>query len=91
VMVITGVLLFYAIPVKTYLNIFFRIKVLLLILAGINVAVFHNTIDRKRSEWDLAPVPPLRARLAGGFSLVLWAGVVVAGRMIAYNWFDKKS
>jgi hypothetical protein len=90
VMVISGALLFYAIPVKTYLNIFFRIKVLLLLLAGINVAVFHNTIDRKRSEWDLDPVPPLRARLAGAFSLLLWAGIVVAGRMIAYNWFDKK-
>jgi hypothetical protein len=33
----------------------------------------------------------LRARLAAGVSLVLWAGVVVAGRMIAYNWFDKSS
>jgi hypothetical protein len=91
IMVMTGALLFYAIPVKTYLNIFFRVKVLFLLLAGVNVAIFNLTISRSMSEWDLDPVPPRRARLAGGLSLVLWAGIVVAGRMIAYNWFDQNS
>ena len=91
VMVTTGALLFYAIPVKTYLNIFFRIKVAFLVLAGVNVAVFQLTIWRSMDQWDVDPVPPLRARLAAGVSLVLWAGIVVAGRMIAYNWFDKSS
>lgn len=89
VMVATGALLFYAIPVKTYLNIFFRIKVAFLLLAGLNVAVFQKTISRSMPDWDGDIVPPFRARLAGGVSLALWAGIVVAGRMIAYNWFDK--
>jgi len=40
------------------------------------------------SEWDLAPVTPRGARRAATLSLVLWAGIIVAGRMIAYNWFD---
>lgn len=91
VMVITGSLLFYAIPVKTYLNIFFRLKVAFLLLAGTNALVFHTTIYKKMAEWDYDPRPPLPARLAGGLSLALWAGIVVAGRMIAYNWFDKAS
>lgn len=90
IMVLTGALLFYAIPVKTYLNIFFRIKVVLLVLAGLNALVFHRTIDRRRAEWEHDAVPPFRARLAGGLSLVFWAGIVVAGRMIAYNWFDQQ-
>jgi len=89
VMVTTGALLFFAIPVKTYLNVFFRLKVAFLILAGVNVAIFQRTIWRTVDRWDAEPVPPLRARMAGGISLVLWAGIVVAGRMIAYNWFDK--
>ena len=89
VMVLSGALLFYAIPVKTYLNIFFRVKVAFLLLAGLNVAVFHLTVYRKMAEWDLDPVPPFRARLAGGASLALWAGIVICGRLIAYNWFDK--
>ena len=91
VMVVTGGLLFYAIPVKTYLNIFFRIKVAFLVLAGVNVAAFQATISRSMERWDMDPVPPFRARLAAGVSLVLWAGIVIAGRMIAYNWFDKNA
>ncbi len=89
IMVVSGSLLFYAIPVKTYLNIFFRMKLVFLLLAGINTALFHRTMTHSMADWDLDPVPPLRARLAGAVSLFLWAGIVVAGRMIAYNWFDK--
>jgi hypothetical protein len=88
VMVVTGALLFYAIPVRSYQSIFFRIKVVALMLAGLNAFVFHSGIDRRVAEWDLAPVPPPAARRAGAASLVLWAVIVVAGRMIAYNWFD---
>jgi hypothetical protein len=88
VMVITGALLFYAIPVRSYQSLFFRIKVVALLLAGLNAYVFHTTIDRRVAEWDLSPVPPRAARRAGATSLILWAIIVVAGRMIAYNWFD---
>lgn len=91
VMLASGALLFYAIPVKTYLNIFFRLKVVFLILAGVNVAVFQRTIARTMHAWGTDAVPPFRARLAGGVSLLLWGAIVVAGRMIAYNWFDKTS
>ena len=40
IMAITGLLLFYAIPVRTYQSIFFRAKVAMLILAGLNVWLF---------------------------------------------------
>jgi hypothetical protein len=88
VMVSTGVLLFYAIPIRSYQSIWFRIKVVALILAGLNAFVFHSGIDRHVAEWDRDPVPPPAARRAGAASLVLWAIIVVVGRMIAYNWFD---
>src|SRR5439155_13884845 len=88
VMVITGVLLFYAIPVRSYQSIWFRMKVVALALAGLNAFVFHRTIDQRLDEWDKDPVPPRAARLAGVRSLILWTIVVVDGRMIAYNWFD---
>jgi hypothetical protein len=89
VMVISGVLTFLNAPVRYYENIFFRIKIAALVLAGLNVWVFHSGIWRNVSDWDRAAVAPFRARLAGILSLVLWACIVVAGRMIAYNWFDK--
>ena len=88
VMMATGVLLFYAIPVRNYQNIFFRVKIILLILAGLNVWWFHSRVEKSVAEWDLADVAPRAARVAAVASLVLWAGIVVAGRMIAYNWFD---
>ena len=44
-MVLSGGLLFYAIPVRTYLNVFFRIKIVMLILAGLNAWVFHFIVS----------------------------------------------
>jgi len=89
VMVISGALTFLNAPVRYYENIFFRIKMVALLLAGLNVWVFHSGIWLEVSDWDRDAVAPFRARLAGVLSLVLWACIVVAGRMIAYNWFDK--
>jgi len=88
VMVVTGLLIFYSSPVRYYHNIFFRLKVLLLIVAGLNAFVFHRGIHRRVAEWDLDTVLPREARRAGAVSLVAWALIVVAGRLIAYNWFD---
>jgi len=88
-MVISGVLTFLNAPVRYYENIFFRIKIVALLLAGVNAWVFHSGVWLRVSEWDRDASPPCRARLAGIVSLLVWTGVVVAGRMIAYNWFDK--
>jgi hypothetical protein len=87
-MTVSGVLLFYATPVRNYQNVFFRIKVILLVAAGLNVWLFHSRIHRRVADWDLAAPPPRAARVAAIVSLACWAGVVVAGRMMAYNWFD---
>ncbi len=88
VMVVTGILLFYAIPVRSYQNVFFRLKLVALALAGLNAWVFHSGIHKHVREWDLVDRAPAKARAAGVASLVLWAVIVVCGRMIAYNWFD---
>src|SRR5262245_53399901 len=84
----SGALLFYANPAPRYQNIFFRAKMLLLVLAAANAVVFHATAFRTVPEWDVEPVPPKRARVAGGLALVLWVAMIVSGRMIAYDWFD---
>src|SRR5205814_7257281 len=87
-MVTSGVLLFFAIPLRTYHNVFFRLKAVLLVLAALRSGVFHNGgMYRRLEEWDIASVTPRAAKLAGAFSLALWAAIVFSGRMIAYNWF----
>ena len=88
IMAITGVLLFYAIPVRTYHSVWFRLKVVLLLVAAINIWIFHCRVQRERERWDRDPVPLLGARVCAAISLMVWASVVVAGRMIAYNWAD---
>ena len=88
IMVVSGVVLFYAIPLRTYHNVFFRVKAILLILAALNAFGFHNGIYRHIDKWDTDGLPPRTARHAGMASLALWVAIVFCGRMIAYNWFD---
>ena len=88
IMVVTGVLLFYAIPVRTYHSIWFRIKVLVIVIAIVNALHFHFRLSKNRILWDKAPKPPRSVRLTSAASLVCWVIVIFTGRMIAYNWFD---
>lgn len=88
VMVVTGMLLFFASPVRNYHNVFFRVKMVLLVIAGINIWFFHARTHATVGAWDRAPVPPRAARVAAVVSLMAWGGVIAAGRLIAYNWFD---
>lgn len=84
-MVSTGVLLFWSEPIKCYNSLYFRIKVVFLIIAGLNALVFHSTIDRTASQWDTMLPTPTRARIAGFCSLITWIMVIFAGRYTAYN------
>ena len=87
IMAASGLGLVFSEPLRFYSNIFFRIKLVLLIAAGLNAFVFHRTVGRRKEEWDSSLLTPFRAKLAGGLSLGLWATVIVTGRLIAYNWF----
>jgi hypothetical protein len=87
-MLITGFLLYYAIPVRTTQSIWFRIKVVLMIAAGINAFLFRARMKAADGTWDRELRPPKRLRVGAGLSLALWSGVVVTGRSIAYDWFD---
>ena len=87
-MALTGFLLFYAIPVRSYQNIFFRFKVILILLAGLNAFLFHRQMKVEGMIWDEGKSIPKSVHLKAAASLVLWSGVIISGRMIAYNWFD---
>ena len=88
VMSVTGLLLFYAIPVRNYQNIFFRIKMFLIVIAGINAFFFHRRMSKEAKIWDKDSSIPRSMKNSAITSLVLWSLVIISGRMIAYNWFD---
>jgi len=80
----SGCLLFWAEAAKNYTNPAFRIKLLLLLLVGLNPLIFHSTIYRRVNEWEASRYSPWRARTAALASLTLWGGIIIAGRAIAY-------
>jgi hypothetical protein len=84
VQVITGLLLFSSEAVKMYGNWAFQLKMLLILAAGLNAVVFHFLAYKSVGKWDQDPVAPLSARIAGSVSILLWFGIVAAGRWIAY-------
>ena len=88
VMLITGFLLYYAIPVRSTQSVWFRIKVVMLIAAGINAFLFRRRMQASVGSWDTAPVAPKHIRVGAGLSLFFWAAIVITGRTIAYDWYD---
>ena len=81
----TGLLLFIAQAEKVYLNTFFRFKLALLVLAGLNAWFYQVKFYPKMAEWDKVGVVPWGARISGALSLIIWAGVIALGRTMAYE------
>jgi hypothetical protein len=84
IMIVSGALLFYGDPAKFYGSIFMRMKFAMLILAGLNVLIFKRGTYKKVKDWDTLDKTPSGAKVAAALSLVLWFGIVAAGRAIAY-------
>ena len=87
IMFISGAMLFTAFATAAYGNLYFRIKLAVLLLAGVNALVYHFRAERTIARWDEAARPPLAARMAGLTSIIVWASVIVAGRMMSYTMF----
>jgi hypothetical protein len=77
-----GLILFGSDSTALLTNPAFRLKLLLLVLAGVNAAALHASGALKALLPD-TPVP-LRPRLHAAASILLWVGVLACGRMIAY-------
>jgi hypothetical protein len=79
-----GVLLFVGQPVRYVEVAFFDAKIILILLAGLNMLAFEYLTRRGMGRWDRAPTPPLQVRLAGGLSLAFWISVALCGRLIGF-------
>ena len=83
--VIFGGLMFTSSATKYYHNFPFRMKMLALLVAGVNVAIFELWTYRGVGRWNRDASVPLAAKLAGGLSLVLWIFIVGFGRWIGFT------
>ena len=84
-MFVTGVLLFIAQAEKAYQNTFFRFKLALLVLAGLNALFYQIKFYPRMAEWDKSGIVPWGARVSGALSLIIWACVIALGRTMAYE------
>ena len=82
--IVTGLLLLLVHPTYYFANPAFVAKMALLVLAGVNMLVFHATIWRSVDGWGDGDVIPIQAKVAGGLSLLFWVGVIAMGRWIAF-------
>jgi hypothetical protein len=81
--VTTGIMFFTGYPDQYMYNPSFQLKVLFMLLAGINV-IFFYTYTFQRLILSAPDKVPLAGRIAGGASLALWIGVITLGRMITF-------
>ena len=85
VIVPSGLMMFSAHASDFIDNTPFMVKMLLLVIAGTNAALFHTSVFRGAAAWDTGVAPPAMARVQAVFSLALWLAVISCGRLIAYT------
>ena len=77
---VTGTLLFASKPMEYSGNLAFGMKMLFLFVG----VTYHAVILRKADRWDGLAKMPTGVSVLGGFSLLLWLGVLASSRWIAY-------
>jgi hypothetical protein len=82
---LTGTLMFITNALVYYHNFFFRMKMLLLVLSGINMLIFELTAGRTIHNWEKAPSAPSAGKAVAAVSLVMWISIIVMGRLIGFT------
>jgi hypothetical protein len=79
----SGLLLAWAEPQKLYRSPAFWVKMALLALVGVHALAFRARVYGNTASLDVAVTT--EAKLAASLSLLLWAGLIVSGRLIAFD------
>jgi hypothetical protein len=85
VALVTGSLLFSSRAPDYAHNFFFQGKMVLLAIAGLNMALFHAIGIGNVTAWDTSRTTPAAAKLAGAVSLTVWITVIAFGRWIGFT------
>jgi len=81
---VTGVLFFMGDPSRYAVNIGFQVKMLLILLAGLNALWFYVKLRPVMAGWDPYGDTPGVAKVIAFLSLAIWFGVLLLGRLIPY-------
>ena len=83
--IITGIGFVASDPLPYLMNGAFRLKLLLMLVAGLNILIFYFVLPREARQLQTNASAPIAARLVAAASLLLWLGVIWAGRFIAFT------
>jgi len=78
----TGVMFFCFDPERFGLNPAFQLKMVLLLVAGLNALWFTIAEHRQVAQMPAGVQPPIAVKISAAISLLVWFAVIVAGRMI---------
>ena len=82
---ITGIFFIFGDPSRYAINVGFQIKLILILLAGGNAAIYHFKVESYVLDLRTSSRrPPLAVKLVGLTSLGLWTAVLLLGRLIPY-------
>ena len=79
----SGTMFFVGDPMRYSVNIGFQLKMLLILIAGLNVVVYQLQVRPQLTGWNTVSMPTI-ARLVAITSLATWGGVLLLGRLIPY-------
>jgi hypothetical protein len=80
----TGFMMFTAHATEFFENPAFLLKMILIVVAGINALLFHVGVYQSVMHWSINTAAPASARVSALASLMLWIGVIACGRLLAY-------
>jgi hypothetical protein len=81
----TGSLMFITNADTYYHSAYFRAKMALVALSGLNLVVFELTARRSVHVWDRNASAPRSGRAVAVMSLLIWIAVIVLGRWVGFT------
>jgi hypothetical protein len=85
ILLITGSLLIIGEPRRSLLNFTFYLKMALLAVAIMLTVGLQRSISSSPNFWDRDRWPRMAGRFAATVSILVWCGILFAGRWIAYT------
>lgn len=80
----TGICFLFGQPFRYAVNISFQIKMVLILLAGLNALIYNYKVEPMIRASGPSGDYPFLAKAVGLASILLWVGVVSFGRLIPY-------
>ncbi|HEU4617257.1 MAG TPA: DUF6644 family protein [Gammaproteobacteria bacterium] len=81
---LTGIIFCFGDPHRYAINISFQLKMICVLLAGINALIYWRKIGPMLAAVPPNADPPLPAKAVGFMSILLWTLVLIFGRLIPY-------